>query len=70
MTPAPGGALPRGPRAHTRRAGRRIAVVTIAALLVGILLLALPRFRREAILQSNRDFFPHLDTTAAGGPRP
>ena len=53
--------------AQLRRSGRRIVVVTLVAVLVGLLLvLFAPRFRRTAVRDSNREFFPHLNGPPTG----
>ena len=41
--------------------GRRILLLTVAAILVGLLLIMLnPAYRPEAILKGNENFFPHI----------
>ena len=48
--------------ARLRRSGRKVTIVTLAAIVVGLLLaLFHPGFRREAIKASNRAFFPQLE---------
>jgi hypothetical protein len=43
------------------RGGRRILLLTAAAILVGLLLIMLnPAYRPQAILKSNENFFPHI----------
>lgn len=60
------------PTAEFHRSTRRLAVVAVAAALIGALLLLHPSFRPRAVRESNRDFFPQIpagteDDDVAGG---
>lgn len=47
---------------ESRSGGRKLLYVLGVALLLGLVLMAVhPAFRREAVLESNADFFPQLD---------
>ncbi len=51
---------------HIRRGGNHLTTVTVAAIVVGLLLVVFhPRFRRSRILESNREFFPQLSEETA-----
>ena len=48
------------------RGGKKLTIVTVAAVIIGALLALLhPRFRRAAVKESNHAFFPQLDVETA-----